>query len=314
MTQKNKHCLPKRGLLLGLFLLVGFMASAQDDLLAELEAETKPKTEYAFATFKGTRVINLQSPELPAKGVLQYMILHRFGSFNESFFYNFLGLHNAQIRLTLDYGITDWLNVGIGQSSFQKMYDGFVKYRILRQSKGEINMPVSITGFSSIFYTAERRLATEPLNTVQRLSYVNELVIARKFNKNFSAELVPTLVHQNTVDSSSYSNDVFCLGVGARYKITNMHALSLEYVYQLNPTKQIAGNDGLRNYNNALSVGFDIETGGHVFQLFLTNSNGVSDPLVFTETSGSWLNGDIHFGFNISRVFTIVRPKLPPKE
>ncbi len=309
MLQKNNRLL--KGLSLGLFLFLGFMASGQDDLLAELEADSKPKTSYAFATFKGTRVVNLQSPELPAKGVLQYMILHRFGTFRTNYFYNFLGLHNAQVRLTVDYGITDWLNVGIGQSSFQKMYDGFVKYRLCRQSSGEVNMPVSIVGYSSMFYTAQRTPENRPLNTAQRLSFVNELVIARKFSQNFSAELVPTLVHQNTVDSAAYSNSVFCLGLGARYKITKMHALSVEYVYQINPTKQFFDGTALQDYNNALSVGFDIETGGHVFQLFLTNSRGVSDPLVFTETPGNWLDGDIHFGFNISRVFTIVRPKLP---
>lgn len=307
---KQNKCFLK-GLAAGLFLLSGPMLLAQDDLLSELEASSTPKTEYAFATFKGTRVINLQSPELPAKGVMQYMILHRFGSFNQDYFYNFMGLHNAQVRLTLDYGITDWLNVGIGQSSFQKMYDGFVKYRLFRQSKGEINMPVSVVGYSSIFYSAQRQDEALPDATVNRLSFVHELVLARKFNKNFSAELVPTLVHQNVVDSAAYSNDVFCLGIGARYKITNMHAISVEYVHQLNPTKQYFDGTQLQKYNNALSVGFDIETGGHVFQLFLTNSRGVSDPLVFSETPGSWSNGDIHFGFNISRVFTIVRPKLP---
>ncbi len=286
---------------------------AQDDLLAELEAEAIPETNYTFATFKGTRIVNLQSNELPAKGVLQYMILHRFGAFNEDFFYNFLGLHNAQVRLTLDYGITDWLNVGIGQSSFQKMYDGFVKYRLLRQSTGKVNMPVSITGFSSLFYTAQRFNDgfDRPVDT--RLSFVHELVIARKFNKNFSAEIVPTLVHYNLVDAASQSNDVFAIGIGARYKITKMHALSIEYVPQLTPYKIQDLNDNnqlvTKNSNNALSVGFDIETGGHVFQLFLTNSRGVADPLVFTQTPGSWLDGDIHFGFNISRVFTIVRPK-----
>jgi hypothetical protein len=305
-------------LLQSLLLLTPFIFAtpvlAQDDLLAELEAESKPETEYTFATFKGTRIVNLQSNELPGKGVLQYMILHRFGSFQNDFFHNFLGLHNAQVRLTLDYGVTDWLNVGIGQSSFNKMYDGFVKYRLLRQSTGKRNMPVSVTGFSSIFYTAQRYSDDFPRETSTRLSFVHELVVARKFSKRFSAEIVPTVVHYNLTERADQDNDVFAIGLGGRYKLTNMHAISVEYVHQLNPFQiqtgiDANGNAVFGNSQNALSVGFDIETGGHVFQLFLTNSRGVSDPLVFTQTPGDWLAGDIHFGFNISRVFTIVRPK-----
>lgn len=312
--RKNKSFKSLRCTLVLAALCFSFTGFAQDDLLAELEAESTPETEYTFATFKGTRIVNLQSNELPAKGVLQYMILHRFGAFNQDFLYNFLGLHNAQVRLTLDYGITDWLNVGIGQSSFQKMYDGFVKYRLLRQSKGKRNMPVSVTGFSSVFYSAFRFNDGFDRTPDTRLSFVNELVIARKFSKNFSAELVPTFVHYNLVERADQSNDVFALGIGARYKLTKMHALSVEYVPQLTPFQIQDGVDAngatkYRNANNALSIGFDIETGGHVFQLFLTNSRGVADPLVFTQTPGSWMNGDIHFGFNISRVFTIIRPK-----
>lgn len=291
-------------------LLFGFNAFAQDDLLDMLEEEQGPTTEYAFATFKGTRVINLQSPEIPGKGVLQYVISHRFGSFDDDFFYNFLGLDNAQIRLSLDYSITDWLNVGASHSSFRKMNDGFVKYRIARQSKGERNFPFTITGFSALYYQSLRFSDDQPHNESERLSFVNELVIARKFSKRFSAEIVPTLIHFNVVEQADFSNDVIALGVGGRYKFTNMHALTFEYVHQLNPYTYESNNE-VNDYNNSLSVGVDIETGGHVFQLFLSNSQGVSEPLVFTDTRNSWLDGDIHFGFNISRVFTIVKPKLP---
>lgn len=283
---------------------------AQDDLLAELELAAKPSTEYAFATFKGTKVVNLQSNELPGKGVLQYTILHRFGAFNNDFFYNFLGLDNAQVRLTLDYTPLTWLNVGLGHTGFLKTYDAYAKYRLFRQSKGTVNMPVSITGFSGIYYSAQRFNDALPRNTSDRFRYVNELVIARKFNQDLSLALVPTLVHSNVVETRDDNNTVLALGLAGRYKFTDMHALTLEYVYQLNPNGYI---DAVTNqrllYNNSLSVGVDIETGGHVFQLFLTNSRGVAEPYVFAETTGSWLDGDIHFGFNISRVFTIQRPK-----
>ncbi|HAD96618.1 MAG TPA: hypothetical protein DCG19_04380, partial [Cryomorphaceae bacterium] len=304
------------GLLAGLlFSLFQFQAFAQNDLLGMLEDEQGPTTDYAFATFKGTKVVNLQSPELPGKGVLQYTILHRFGSFNDDYFYNFLGLDNAQVRLTLDYSIMDWLNVGVGHSAVNKVYEGFAKYRLMRQSKGARNFPFPITGFSGLYYSALRFPEDARYNESDRLNYVHELVVARKFNQDFSAEIVPTVTHFNLVDSADFSNDVFSIGLAARYKFTAMHALNIEYVYQLNPNSFVNPEDGkLKSYPNALSIGVDIETGGHVFQLFLTNSRGVSEPYVFAQTPGSWLDGDIHFGFNISRVFTIKKPKLPEAE
>ncbi len=313
MTKSN---IIKGGLLTGLlFCFTQFGAQAQDDLLDMLEDEQGPTTEYAFATFKGTKIVNLQSPELPGKGVLQYTILHRFGSFSDDFFYNFLGLDNAQVRLTLDYSICDWLNIGIGHSGVNKVYDGFVKYRLFRQSKGAKNFPFTITGFSGLYYSALRFPEGVPFNESDRLSYVHELVVARKFNQKFSAEIVPTVTHFNLVDSADFSNDVYSIGLAARYKFTRMHSINVEYVYQLNPNSFLdPENNNLSPYPNALSVGVDIETGGHVFQLFLTNSRGVSEPYVFSQSTGNWLDGDIHFGFNISRVFTIKRPKTPDEE
>tara|TARA_R110002096_G_scaffold436050_1_gene666220 strand:- start:160776 stop:161699 length:924 start_codon:yes stop_codon:yes gene_type:complete len=284
---------------------------AQDDLLESLESEEEPEIIYAFATFKGTKVVNLQSPELPHKGVLQYVISHRFGSFNDDFLYNFAGLDNAQIRMSFDYSVLDWLNVGVSHASFRKMYDGFVKYRLARQSKGAKNFPITITGFSGIYYQSLRFTDGLPHNETERYRYVNQLVLARKFNSNFSAAITPTHVHNNIVDLESFDNSVFAIGLGARYKFTPMHALNIEYIHQLNPYTFEDADGNIQDMRNSLSIGFDIETGGHVFQLFLTNSQAISEPLVISDTQNSWLDGDIHFGFNISRVFTIKRPKLP---
>ncbi len=287
---------------------------AQDDLLDLLEQEEGEDTVYAFATFKGTRVINLQSPELPGKGVLQYIFMHRFGSFSDDYFYNFLGMNVAEVALQLDYGITDKLNFGLAYgSATPRTYNAFLKYKILRQSSGGRTMPITLTAYSSIFYNAERWNDTLPHNESDRLSYVNQLVIARKFNKNFSMEIVPTHTHFNLVSLKSESNDIFSLGVGLRHKVSPQIAVTAEYIYQLNPLETNLQSSALdiipQENQNSLSVGVDIETGGHVFQIFLTNSRGVSDPYVIAQTPGSWLDGDIHLGFNISRVFTIVRPK-----
>mgnify|MGYP000403904907 CR=1 FL=1 len=299
---------------LSLILALLFISSsiyAQDDLLDLLESEEEPEIEYAFATFKGTKVVNLQSPELPHKGVMQYVISHRFGSFNDDFLYNFAGLDNAQIRMSFDYSVLDWLNVGVSHASFRKMYDGFAKYRLFRQSKGAKNFPVTITGFSGIYYESLKFTDGLPHEETERLRFVNQLVIARKFNSKFSAAITPTHIHNNIVELESFDNSVFAIGLGARYKFTPMHALNIEYIPQLSPYTYQDANGNTQNTNNSLSIGFDIETGGHVFQLFLTNSQAISEPLVITDTRNSWADGDIHFGFNISRVFTIIRPKLP---
>lgn len=295
-----------------LLALIPFLSYGQDDLLAELEGDTEEETTYTFATWKGTKVVNLQTNELPAAGVLQYTILHRFGSFSDEFFYNFIGLDNAQVRLTLDYSPVSWLNLGLGHTGFRKTYDAFAKYRLVRQSSGARNSPVSITGFSSMYYTAQRydRFSEGFERTVpRRLSYVHELIIARKFSQSFSAQIVPTVIHSNLANRSVDNNTQFALGIAARYKLTHMHALTIEYVpvFNGNEFPDAEAASGFTAFNNALSIGMDIETGGHVFQLFLTNARGVAEPYAFTETPGSWLEGDIHFGFNISRVFTMRR-------
>jgi hypothetical protein len=294
-----------------LLLAFSLNLAAQDDLLAELEATSLPATDYAFATWKGTKVVNLQTNELPGKGVLQYTILHRFGSFSDNFLYNFLGLDNAQVRLTLDYSPTEWLNLGMGHTGFLKTNDTFVKYRLARQSKGEKNMPVSITGFSSVYYSNQRYSDGLDRPSSARFSFVNELIIARKFNSNISAQIVPTLVHFNLVETPGDNNTVFALGLAARYKITKMHAITIEYVPQFNANSYPAAvlSDDPNTFSNALSIGMDIETGGHVFQLFITNARGVAEPFVFAQNTGSWLEGDLHFGFNISRVFTLKKDK-----
>lgn len=304
-----------KGLLAGLFALSLSQAHAQDDLLDMLEEESSETTEYAFATFKGTRAINLQSTELPSKGVLQYIFMHRFGSFSDDFLYNNLGMNTAEVALQLDYGVTEWLNLGFySGTAYPRTYTGFVKYRLFRQSKGAKTMPLSIVGYSSMNYNNER-YEGETFNNSDRLSFTNQLILARKFSQRFSLELVPTHVHFNIVSLESESNDIFSLGTAARFKLTNQLSLSAEYIYQLNPLEtnitQLGDDISYQDNQNVLSVGVDIETGGHVFQIFLTNSRGVADPFTIAQTPGSWKNGDIHLGFNISRVFTIVRPKIP---
>ena len=301
-------------------LIIGFWlpALAQDDLLDIIDEDPKtdqeaiPEIIYTTATFKGTRIVNMQSPEIPGKGVMQFMFMHRFGAINDDFFYNFFGLDVASVRLSLDYSITDWLNVGFGRSSVTKTWDGFLKLKLLRQSTGGRNMPISAVLYSTVNYSMLRFDDDLPHKDSDRLSYSYQLILARKFGERFSFELVPTLVHYNLVQTKAQPNDVFALGFGGRIKLTKRIALTGEYMLQM--PKNTYYDDVTQAevaYNDALSIGVDIETGGHVFQLHLTNSRGLVDSQWIGRTPGSWNNGDIYLGFNISRVFTIVRPKTP---
>jgi hypothetical protein len=272
------------------------------DLLAELEKETaqqaKQQTVYATAMFKTTRLVGGHSSENVAKGVLDAKISHRFGTINKGG-YELFGLDNATMRMGLDYGITDYLMVGFGRSTYQKTYDAFFKLRILRQSKGKRNMPVSLSYVPTVALKTLKFQNPEQQNYfTSRLFYTHQLIIARKFSEKLSLQLMPTLVHRNLVSLQKEPNDIVAIGIGGRQKITKRISINAEYYYQL-PNLKLEGT------TNSLSVGFDIETGGHVFQLHFTNSQGMNERTFISETTGKWEKGDILFGFNISRVFTI---------
>lgn len=285
--------------------LFSVKVSAQDDLLALAEADSAG-TFFTTATFKATRVINGHSVEIIPRKELLFLISHRFGTLNSGA-YNFFGLDQATIRLALEYGVTNRLNVGVGRSSLQKTYDGYLKYKLLRQQDKSWLRPVTVTAFAS---TALQTLAfpnPERENYFSsRLYYTYQLLIARKFNERFSAQLSPTLVHRNLVSAVRDDNNVYALGVAGRYKLTKRTSFNAEYFYlPPGPTAD--------DYRNALSLGFDIETGGHVFQLHVTNAQGMIEKFFIPETTGAWNKGDIYFGFNISRVFSFDKEQKAKK-
>ncbi|MFN3530303.1 MAG: DUF5777 family beta-barrel protein [Bacteroidia bacterium] len=292
----------QKRLLIILFWSISFMAAkAQDDLEALLESLEEPETHFVNYAFKSTRIINGHSIENVGAGVLDFRILHRFGAINGGA-YEFFGLDQANMRMSFDYGITDRLQIGIGRSTIGKEYDGLLKYRILRQSTGAINMPVSVSWVSGMLVNTLRWGNPERENLFSsRLSYYHQLLIARKFNDMLSLQLSPTLVHRNLVASRDIPNDVFAMGLGGRIKINKRLAATFDYFYVL-PGQ-------LPNHNNSFSLGLDIETGGHVFQLHFTNSRGLNERQFITGHNGLWGQGNVHFGFNLSRVFTIRSPK-----
>jgi len=278
-----------------LFLLGIGTVWGQDDLLEELQKDVQPLDEKVSGTFKGTRLINGHTVETRGKGNLDFIISHRFGRLNSGS-YNFFGLDEAHIRLGLEYAFDDRLTVGVGRNSFLKVYDGFVKYRILNQQEGSVNIPVSLVWFSNMSNKTFKR-PDLPMTFERRLAYAHQLLVARKFSERLSLQVSPTYIHQNLVPTRQDDNDLAAIGMGGRFKLTSRTSLNAEYYYRINPS-----ND---NYYNVVAIGFDIETGGHVFQLHLTNAQAMTETGFIPATTGNFWDGDVHFGFNITRSFQL---------
>ena len=275
------------------FFLFSAILEAQDDLMSLLG---KPESSSVQATFKGIRVINGQSVEVVAKGDLLFVIEHRFGTISSGA-YELWGLDQASMRMSFDYGFADGFSISVARSSFQKTYESSAKMKLLRQ-KVSGGSPISLTAYSAVFLNSVRWIDDERDNMFSsRLSYAYQCMFARKFNQNLSLQLTPSFVHRNLVLTEATENDFVALGFGGRYKLSKRVSLNAEYFYQF--------DRGPEDFTNSLSVGFDIETGGHVFQLHLTNSQGMFERSFIGETIGKWSQGDIYFGFNISRVFSL---------
>jgi opacity protein-like surface antigen len=290
-------------------------ASAQDDLLSLLDAEQAKEPTYTIATFKASRLINGQTIETISKNHLNFWISHRFGAVNSGFIANFFGLDEAKIRLGLEYGLTDRWLVGAGRSSLEKTYDLYTKYKVLRQSN---LVPVTVTAMAGwgintmpTGYIMESGSPMKFDNNIERYSYWSQVLVARKFTEKLSLQLMPTLIHVNKVEDPSIPNQLFALGAGGRYKLSQRVTLSAEYYYTMRELEEDEDYDdgGTGSipypYRNALSFGVDIETGGHVFQFHLTNARGMVEKQFIGQNVGAWGKGDIFYGFNIARTFSL---------
>jgi hypothetical protein len=283
-----------------LFSLFSLLIFGQEDLLDILNKDSKPEINFATATFKSTRIMNGHSIEKMPPGQLDFRISHRFGRINSGA-YEFFGLDQSNVHFGLEYGIFNWMMIGIGRGTYEKTFDGFAKFTLLKQSSGARFMPVSVSLLSSAALKSVKWADPSRTNYFSsRLSYVGQVLIARKISQVFSVQLSPSYVHRNLVATELDPNDLFSLGAGGRMKLTKRISLNAEYYYLANPKKYMS-----QKVYDPLSIGFDIETGGHVFQLIFTNSVAMIEKGFIGETTGSWSKGDIHFGFNISRVFTL---------
>jgi hypothetical protein len=275
-----------------IFLCFTCFGFAQDDLLTEIDVESESSTTVS-SVFKGLKIINFESTKLVGKGGFYFVVSHRFGSVKNGF-ENLFGLDEAVTHLNFIYGLTEGINVSASRSSNQKIYELASKFRIIKQSE---RFPFSVVGYTSVL--ANTALSTDNLPKLEfkhRLSYVAQLLISRKVNNKLSLQFTPTFFHDNYVVNDFQDNSQFGLIFGGRYKIGKRWSFNLEYGTHLNRAKNSL-------YNNPLSLGFDLETGGHVFQLHFTNSQFMNANGVMGNSTGDWSEGDFYFGFNISRSF-----------
>lgn len=288
-----------------LFFVTSFQLTAfsQDDLMNMLDDNAPKQKEFVNATFKGTRNINFHTCEVAGRRSLDFRISHHFGDLNGGA-YQFFGMDGgASIRLGLEYSYDGRLQFGLGRSSYEKVADGFIKYKLMRQTTDNKN-PITITLFSGMYYTMikDPNKAATGIDRYQyassRVNYCHQIIFARKFSSRFSLQLAPAFVHYNMVDFAADKNDMYSISAATRYKFTKRSAITFEYAYRLNKYSTT-------KYYDSVGIGVDIETGGHVFQMFLTNSIGMIEPQFIGHTTTDWRNLGLKIGFNISRVFSI---------
>lgn len=286
-----------------MLLAFPLLMNAQDDLLSEIDTTATDVT--VESAFKSLKIVNLESTKLAAKGDFYFIVAHRFG-FIDKGFDDFFGLDNANTQLKFLYGVNDWLTVHIGRSGFQETYDLAAKYRLYSQK--ENGFPVTIVGFNSVAINSELKEEDYPnLKFENRLSYVAQVLISRKFSDKLSLEIAPSVFHENTLRDildennavilpNPQDNTQFAVGLGGRYKLTSRWSVNVDYAAHLNRASQ-------SNYKNPLSIGVDLETGGHVFQMHFTNAQAMHETGYLGQTVGDWSKGEIAFGFNLVRVF-----------
>jgi hypothetical protein len=286
-----------------LVFLFPFVVFSQDDLLKDIEVVDS--NQVVTSAFKSMKIVNLESTKLASKGDFYFVVAHRFDYFNNGF-EDFFGLDNANTQLKFLYGVNEWLTVHVARSSFQKTYDLAAKYRLVSQK--ESGTPFTIVGFNSIAINSELKEKDYPkLKFENRLSYVAQVLISRKFSEKLSLQLAPTFFHENTLrdilDANNLpvlpnpqDNSQFAVGIGGRYKLTNRWSINADYAAHLNRASSAITK-------NPLSIGVDLETGGHVFQMHFTNARAMHEAGFLGQTTGDWGKGEIAFGFNLVRVF-----------
>lgn len=273
-----------------LLILLPFFTFAQDDLLAGMDSV--PKNQPVESAFKALKIVNLESTKLAAKGDIYLVIAHRFGSIKDGA-EGFWGLDNAVTQIKFLYGVNKWLTISGARS--EQAFDFSAKYRFQEQIKN--GFPLTIVGFNSVAFNNLLKENIYPkMKFADRMIYVSQLLISSKISKRLTLELAPTYFHENFVANDLQDNSQYAIGMGGRFKLTNRLSINVDYATHLNRT-------ATSTFVDPLSIGVDLDTGGHVFQMHLSNSQGIHEAGFLGNTTGDWNKGQIFFGFNLLRVF-----------
>ncbi len=285
-----------------LFLIacIAFTSSlfSQDDLLASLKTKNTKST--VSSTFKSFKLINFETTKLVPKKHLDFVIAHRFGSIQNGFD-DLFGLDFASTRIQFIYGITDHLNVSFSRSRFENTYDFATKYRIKTQQTN--GFPFTINGYHLLAINTQLdKDEFSGFSFDNRLGYTSQLIVAHKFSPKASFQISPTLLYEGLTFTEDEDNLQYALGFGGRLLFTKRLALIADYGLHLNRASSSP-------FNNPLSLGVEIETGGHVFQLTFSNAQGLFENAFINRATGSWKDLDIFFGFNLNRTFDLKKRK-----
>ena len=279
-----------------IFLFLSISICAQDDLLDELDALTEEEKKYELPAFKAMKIGNLQSTKIAEKGDLYLYVSHRFGTLQNGI-KTFFGLDQANTKIQLVKGLWEGIQLSIGRESLGETYSTSIKARLAKQSE--------TNAFNYVFYgtaNINTQIGEDRLPDIEfgdRMSYATQLLISRRFSDDFSFLVAPSYVRQNLQDlniTGGRTHNQFVMGLGGRYKLSQRMSINMDYAYNFN-------RDRNSLFNDPLTIGVDIETGGHVFQLLFSNAQSTNEPGFLSNAEGNWEDGDIFFGFNIVRVF-----------
>lgn len=319
----------ERLLLIASCCFLAGLCHAQDDILKMMDSvvvEEDKSVNKVTATFKTTKVISLQTPQTVGAGELDFRVTHRFGNIGEA---SGGGVHTlygwdaiSDVRFSFDYGITGKFQVGVARNKKDENLDGSLKFRFLEQTLDN-KVPLSICAYtiasltpmrvSQLYAGADSLWVVANEKFAHKMAYTTQLIFARKFAPWLSAAIAPGYTHRNyvlaAVNSSNAAvdeNGLFSVGAGLRLKVSRSVSLLADYFYVISDYRK---DNPTMPYYAPLSLGVEIETGGHVFHLNLSNSTGINENYLIPRSPDSWSKGGFKFGFNISRVFQIYSPE-----
>lgn len=285
-------------ILLFTFLILPLFSFSQDETKDSIVEKVVDKPERP--AFESSSLVDNQTNVLFNKNTLEVMMQHRFGPIDGE--NSLLGIYgSSNIRIGLSYSILDWVTVGYGITKKNITSDFSLKVGILQQTRSG-RTPLSLTYYGNVAIDGRSGDANDGvfLTKQDRYSYFHQLIIAKRFSPNFSFQIAPSLSHYNAVDFG-YENDRFALAFGGRYKISPQTSIIVDYSQPLTNLEDDP-DTGLSYNNPGISFGVEFSTSAHVFQLFLTNYNGiVPQQNYMRNTNDFFSNGGALIGFNITR-------------